>query len=47
MEFGRLPLNELSQVDFSLPEDTPLTRKVLSGQTVARHPGIYTGCAKW
>ncbi|MEQ9442076.1 MAG: DUF72 domain-containing protein [Cyclobacteriaceae bacterium] len=45
MKFGKL--NDISQVNFSLPEDHPATRSVLqrSGQTTS--PRIFVGSARW
>jgi len=45
MEFGKLPENELMQIDFSLPPDPPENKEVLKkgkGKTK-----FYIGCAKW
>lgn len=46
MEFGRVPENELNQVDFSLPEEPADNKKILKGKP-AKNPKIYLGCAKW
>ncbi len=46
MEFGRVPENELEQVDFSLPQEPAVNKKILSGKP-AKHPKVYLGCAKW
>jgi uncharacterized protein YecE (DUF72 family) len=45
MEFGRLPENELPQVDFGLPPDHPQTTMVLGGKK--KKPIVYVGAAKW
>lgn len=45
MEFGKLPENELLQIDFTLPPDPPENAAVLKkgkGKTK-----FYIGCAKW
>lgn len=47
MDFGKLPLNELSNVDFTLPSDTNLTKKVLEQAVKPDKPKLYVGCAKW
>ncbi|HYK77236.1 MAG TPA: DUF72 domain-containing protein [Daejeonella sp.] len=47
MDFGRLDPEQLSQVDFTLPPDTDLTRQVLKNVKPIAHPTIYVGCAKW
>jgi len=47
MDFGRLPANEFPLVDFTLPEDTLLTKKVLKEAGKIGKPEIYIGCAKW
>ncbi|MXV50259.1 DUF72 domain-containing protein [Pedobacter sp. HMF7647] len=46
MDFGRIPVEELAQTDLSLPPDSALTNKVLSGSKVTK-PQLYVGCAKW
>ncbi len=46
MEFGRVPENELDSIDFSLPADPALNKKILKGKPV-KDPKIYLGCAKW
>jgi len=47
MDFGKIPLEELINVDFSLPEDTALTKKVLKQAQKPKMPALYVGCAKW
>src|ERR1035438_1673566 len=45
MDFGKLPENELNQIDFNLPIDPLKNREVLKkgkGKTK-----FYIGCAKW
>jgi uncharacterized protein YecE (DUF72 family) len=46
MEFGRVPENELSSIDFSLPDEPAFNKKVLKGKP-AKNPKVYLGCAKW
>lgn len=46
MEFGRVNINELRDIDFTLPADPAFNKKVLKGKPV-RKPGVYVGCAKW
>lgn len=47
MEFGRVELEELDSIDFSLPADRPETEKILSSATPNRKTEFYVGCAKW
>lgn len=46
MDFGRVPENELSKVDFKLPPDPAMNSSVLKGKK-AKSPEVYIGCAKW
>ncbi len=46
MEFGRVPENELSSIDFSLPKEPTFNKQVLKGKP-HKHPKVYVGCAKW
>ena len=46
MEFGRVPENELENIDFSLPAEPAFNKKVLKGKP-AKDPKVYLGCAKW
>lgn len=46
MDFGKVPLNQLSDVDFTLPPDPGLTRVVLNKKSPGK-PEVYVGCAKW
>jgi uncharacterized protein YecE (DUF72 family) len=46
MEFGRVPESELSNVDFSLPEEPFFNKTILQGKP-AKNPKVYLGCAKW
>lgn len=48
MKFGRVPPNTLSQVDFSLPDDSYTTEQVLEQPSVrSQSPSIYIGCSVW
>jgi uncharacterized protein YecE (DUF72 family) len=46
MEFGRVPENELDEVDFSLPKDPAFNKTVLKGKPL-KSAKVYLGCAKW
>lgn len=46
MEFGRVPENELNDIDFSLPDEPLFNQSVLQGLP-ATTPKVYIGCAKW
>ena len=46
MDFGRVPVNELDKIDFTLPADPAFNKVVLKGKPV-KDPKIYIGCAKW
>ena len=46
MEFGRVPENELSNIDFTLPKEPAFNKVVLKGKA-AKDPKVYIGCAKW
>ena len=46
MEFGRVEVNELNTIDFSLPVEPAFNKKILSGKP-AKQPKVYLGCAKW
>ena len=46
MEFGRVPVNQLKKIDFSLPKEPEDNKNVLSGKKNT-HPSVYVGCAKW
>ena len=48
MEFGRVPGNELNQVDFSLPAEPAGNAAILkAGKKAKVKPQVYFGCAKW
>ena len=46
MEFGRVPENELDQIDFSLPSEPAFNKGILKGKP-SKDAKIYLGCAKW
>jgi len=46
MEFGRVEVNELDQIDFSLPAEPAFNKKIIDGKPV-QNPKVYVGCAKW
>ena len=47
MDFGKLPENQLPDVDFTLPPDTELTKLTLKNAAKPALPELYVGCAKW
>lgn len=46
MDFGKVSVQELDQVDFRLPADPAFNKAVLKGSPL-KNPKIYIGCAKW
>jgi len=46
MEFGRVTVDELASIDFSLPKEPAMNKSILKG-TPVKHPKVYVGCAKW
>src|ERR1700752_893756 len=46
MEFGKVEVNELSNIDFSLPSEPSFNEKILKGKP-ASESKVYLGCAKW
>lgn len=46
MEFGRVPEEQLNNIDFSLPAEPVGNQKILGGMPVAGAQ-VYVGCAKW
>lgn len=46
MDFGRVPVEELANIDFKLPEEPAFNKTVLNGMPV-KSPKVYIGCAKW
>ncbi|MEO8473565.1 MAG: DUF72 domain-containing protein [Chryseolinea sp.] len=47
MEFGRLEIDDLQQVEFKLPPDATGTDKMFTGLTNKKPSQIFVGCAKW
>ncbi len=47
MDFGKVPSEQLPEVDFCLVPDTAFTAEVLAGSVPAEPMKIYVGCAKW
>ncbi len=46
MEFGRVDVSELNNINFTLPKEPAFNKQVLPGKRV-KHPKVYLGCAKW
>jgi len=46
MDFGRVPENELKQVNFSLPPEPAINKTVLKGKK-EKEVEVFIGCAKW
>jgi uncharacterized protein YecE (DUF72 family) len=46
MEFGRVSEGELDSVDFSLPAEPTMNKKILPGKK-DKNAKVYMGCAKW
>jgi len=46
MEFGRVPEDELTNIDFSLPAEPTFNKAILNGKPTG-DPKVYLGCAKW
>ncbi|HEY0054606.1 MAG TPA: DUF72 domain-containing protein [Pedobacter sp.] len=47
MDFGKLPENELADLNFTLLPDTELTKLTLKNAVKPKAPELYVGCAKW
>ncbi len=47
MDFGSVPLSEITKVDFTLPKDSAFTKETLKQSKPAKDPLICIGCAKW
>lgn len=45
MDFGKV--NNLDEVDFSLPSDHPITEQLFKKLKPGKQPEVYVGCAKW
>ncbi len=46
MEFGKVPIDDLKLIDFTLPADHPLTSRVLKEAKKSEF-SVHIGCAKW
>ncbi len=46
MEFGRVELDELDKVDFSLRKEPAFNKQILPGKK-NKNAKVYAGCAKW
>src|SRR5690349_4521555 len=46
MDFGRVPDDELNNINFSLPPEPEWNKQILKGEPKSS-PKIYIGCAKW
>jgi uncharacterized protein YecE (DUF72 family) len=46
MEFGSVSPEELTSIDFTLPQDCPETKIILE-KSAAKKTDVYVGCAKW
>ncbi|HMK03320.1 MAG TPA: DUF72 domain-containing protein, partial [Ferruginibacter sp.] len=46
MDFGKVPAEELNNIDFTLPAEPAFNKTLLAGKP-ADEPRIYVGCAKW
>lgn len=46
MDFGKLPIEQIDQVNFGLPPEGSFASKVLTGKK-DQGPKVYVGCAKW
>ena len=46
MEFGRVPETELDSVNFKLPAEPVMNKKILPGKKIT-DAKVYMGCAKW
>ncbi len=46
MDFGKLPFEELNDIDLKLPVEPEWNSKILKGKKAAK-PKVYVGCAKW
>lgn len=47
MDFGKVSIAQLGDIDFSLPPDSILTQKTLGEAVKVESPEVYVGCAKW
>lgn len=46
MDFGRVPEDDLNEVNFTLPKEPEWNKAILKGK-VKKDPKVYIGCAKW
>src|ERR1700712_385689 len=46
MDFGKVAVEELQNIDLGLPADPSWNNKILKG-TKESNPKVYVGCAKW
>ena len=46
MDFGRVPNDELNNIDFTLAPEPAFNKTVLKGKPIKK-PKVYIGCAKW
>jgi uncharacterized protein YecE (DUF72 family) len=46
MDYGKVPVDQLTLIDFTLPPEPAANKKILSGKK-AKDPKVYVGCAKW
>jgi len=47
MEFGNVPQEELANIDFTLPDDHPMTNSTLHSVARASALKVYVGCTTW
>lgn len=47
MEFGKISPDTVSSIDFSLPDDGPGNRRILSSVAPPEKASVFVGCAKW
>lgn len=46
MDYGKVPVDQLSLIDFTLPSEPVGNKKILKGKK-AKDPKVFVGCAKW
>ncbi len=47
MDFGSVPISEITKVNFTLPKDSAFAEEILRESRPANGPLICIGCAKW